>query len=552
MGESEPFESEPEASAAPGIDVVKVLARPLWAGRYWLVLAAGLGASLGVLQSMLRPNEFTSLGKFLVRPGTRESTTPEGRIIGDGSGAPLSLREAVQNQIHLLQNPEVARRAVADLGARTMLEPYDPTEHDDENTPLHMRWAHQLQRAWFRRADTCLSDPGRPIDSCGRCVDVAEEALSKGIVVFPELGSSVLSVVYTAHSPQVAAKVVDAFMRAALSHHQQVFDIDSTLQFLDGKLLDARVKADLADQALTKYRTECGLFDYEEQRASHLSQIDALEGELAHNEARLAELRSQQEFYRVALENESPELTSQTPQAPMTNPEFEYLTAEALKARLELSALDPASFTTQAQLEARRRQLQEQLNQATTALATVPRLLPMDPLVSSSRNPRYDSLLQRQREVDAERLGLIQGQSRRRDRIAELRRQLEHFEECRPNLAAKEREADQAEDEYKHFRARREQAALVNQLDSTQLTNLAVLQAARLPRVKSGPNRGRTVLVYGFLGAALGVSALLLRGLLLRRAQGATADDGQATGSPSSEAPARAQAGRRSTLSAES
>ncbi len=519
MSEADPFESDESPSEGGGIDVMELCVRPLWAARYWLVVAASLGAAVGAVQSLLKPNEFTSLGKFLVRPGTRESTTPEGRIIGDGSGAPLGLRESIQNQIHLLQNPDVARRAVADLGARTILEPYDPTEHDTDQTPLHMRWAHQLQRAWFRRADSCLSDPGRGIDSCPRCVEVAEDVISKGIVVFPELGSSVLSVVYTAHSPQVAAKVVDAFMRAALSHHQRVFDIDSTLEFLDGRLLDARVKADLADQALTRYRTDCGLFDYEEQRASHLAQIDELESELARNEARLAELRSQQDFYRGALENEPVELSSQTPQAPLSNPEYEYLTAEALKARLELAALDPTAFTTQAQLEARRRQLEEQLTQANAALEKTPRLIAMDPLVASLRNPRYDALLQRQHEVDAERLGLIQGQSQRRDRIAELRRQLAHFEECRPNLAAKEREALQAEDEYKHFKARREQAALMNQLDSTQLTNLAVLQAANVPRAKSGPKRGRLVMIAGFLGGAVAVSVVLLRSVLAMRAR---------------------------------
>lgn len=544
MADEDPFESDETAPTGGGIDMLKQIVQPLWAARFWLVLAAGVGAVFGAVESLLKPNEFTSLGKFLVRPGARESITPEGRIIGDGAGAPLALRESVQNQIHLLQNPEVTRRMVADLGARTILEPYDPTEHDTDETPLHMRWAHQLQRAWFRRADMCLTDPGRPIDSCPRCVDLAEYVITKGIVVFPELGSSVLSVVYTAHSPQVASKIVDAFMRAAVSHHQQVFDVDSTLQFLDSKLLDARVKADLADHALTKYRTQCGLFDYDEQRAAHLTQIDTLEGELAKNEARLAELRSQHEFYKAALEKEPVELQSQTPQAPIANPEYEYLMAESLKARLELGSLDPAAFTTQLQLEARRRQLQEQVNQANSALEKTPRLIAMDPLVSSSRNPRHDALLQRQREVDAERIGLIQGQSQRRDRIVELRRQLEHFEECRPNLASREREAKQAEEDYNRFKARREQAALVNQLDATQLTNLAVLQGATLPRDKSGPKRGRTVLVFAFLGASLAVAVVLLRSMLAQRARSRAAQAAAPLASPvSSELP-----GRRSPL----
>ncbi len=519
MSESDPFESDATQPEGGGIDVMELCVRPLWAARYWIVIAAGVGAAAGAVQSLLKPNEFTSLGKFLVRPGTRESTTPEGRIIGDQSGAPLGLRESIQNQIHLLQNPEVARRAVADLGPRTILEPYDPTEGDDEQTPIHMRWAHKLQRAWFQRTDACLSDAGRGVDNCPRCVEVAEEVISKSIVVFPEMGSSVLSVVYTAHSPQVAAKVVDAFMRAAMSHHQHVFDVDSTLQFLDGKLFDARVKADLAALSLTKYRTECGLYNYEEQRAAHLAQINTLEGEYARNEARLAELRSQKDFYSTALASEPMELSSQTPVAPLSNPDYQYYAGEAAKARLELASLEPTAYTTQAQLDARRRQLQEQLNQATEALERTPRLLTLDPLVTSLRNQRYDALLNRQREVEAEHLGLIQGQSQRRDRIEELRRQLERFEQCRPDLAAKEREADQAEDEVKHFKTRREQAALMNQLDSTQLTNLAVLQAANVPRAKSGPKRGRMVMIAGFLGAALTVSIVLLRSVLTMRAK---------------------------------
>jgi uncharacterized protein involved in exopolysaccharide biosynthesis len=512
----DPFESAEEERAS-NIDLMKVVVLPLWRARVWIVFAAVVGAGGGAVQSLLKPNEFSSLGKLLVRPGTRESTTPEGRVIGDGGGAPINLRESVQNQIHLVQNPEVFRRVVAELGPNTILEPYDPTANDNEHTPLHMRWIHQAQKAWFRRADACLSDPSRSIDNCPRCVDLAEEVVSKGVIVFPEMGSSVLTVTYTAHSPLVAKKVVDGFLNAALAHHQQVFDVDTTLQFLDTKVLNAQVLADLADVELTRYRNECGLYDYETQRSAHLEQIDTLEADLSAQESRLADLRSQHEFFKAALDKEPAELHSSTALAPLPNPEFESLAASAQRLRLELTSLNSTAEGTVAQLEAKRKQLQDQLQGVEAALASTPRMIELDSLRNTSPNPRYDWLLQRSREVDAERLGLIQAQALRRDRITELRRQLELFEECRPNLATKERAAKQAKDTLERFLASREQLALVNQLDSTQLTNLTTVQPASLPRTKSGPRRGRTVLIAGFLGAAAAVTLALLKSMLDQR-----------------------------------
>jgi hypothetical protein len=378
MSAEDPFDSAEEAAPTKRIDWMQVALLPLWRARLWIVVGAGLSAGLGGVQALMKPNEFSSVGKLLVRTGSRESKTAEGRVIGDSSGAQASLREAIQNQIHLITTPEVYRRLVANLGPSTILEPYDPTAQDNENTALHTRWIHKFQGLWFSRADACRADPSRPIDNCPRCVDLAEEVVSKGLIVFPELGSSILSVAYTAQSPEVASKVVDGFLGAARAHHREVFDVDPALQFLDQKVKDAKVTWDIAEAALTEYRNSCSLRDYEEQSQAHLKRIDELEAELNENEARLADLKRQIKYYREALDAEPATLVTTAGQPPKDNPEYEVLVRMRQSMQIELAAPDPIQYPTREKLEARQQQLRTQIADIDARLATTPAQLRAD------------------------------------------------------------------------------------------------------------------------------------------------------------------------------
>lgn len=517
MSAEDPFDSAEESAPSKRIDWMQVALLPLWRARLWIVAGAGLSAGLGGVQALMKPNEFSSVGKLLVRTGARESKTAEGRVIGDSSGAQASLREAIQNQIHLITTPEVYRRLVANLGPSTILEPYDPTAQDTEDTALHTRWIHKFQGLWFSRADACRADPSRPIDNCPRCVDLAEEVVSKGLIVFPEMGSSILSVAYTAQSPEVASKVVDGFLGAARAHHREVFDVDPALQFLDQKVKDAKVTWDIAEAALTEYRNSCSLRDYEEQSQAHLKRIDELEAELNENEARLADLKRQIKYYQEALKSEPSTLVTTAGQPPKDNPEYEVLVRARQSMQIELAAPDTAQYETREKLEARQQQLRTQIADIDARLATTPAQLPMEPLRSSALNPAYELMRQKLREAESEREGLIDGQNVRRDTIEALERQLKMFEECRPVLAEKERAASEAQATYDGFVRSRNEASLMNQLDATQLTNLIVAQPATFPRNKSGPARGKAVVIAGALGGAVSVALVLLRSLLKQR-----------------------------------
>ncbi|MBL8802090.1 MAG: hypothetical protein JNN27_08850 [Planctomycetes bacterium] len=524
MSAEDPFDSAEEAAPTKRIDWMQLALLPLWRGRLWIISGAVLSAGLGGVQALMKPNEFSSVGKLLVRTGSRESKTAEGRVIGDSSGAQASLREAIQNQIHLITTPEVYRRLVANLGPSTILEPYDPTAQDNENTALHTRWIHKFQGLWFSRADACRADPSRPIDNCPRCVDLAEEVVSKGLIVFPEMGSSILSVAYTAQSPEVASKVVDGFLGAARAHHREVFDVDPALQFLDQKVKDAKVTWDIAEAALTEYRNTCSLRDYEEQSQAHLKRIDELEAELHENEARLADLKRQIKYYREALEAEPATLVTTAGQPPKDNPEYEVLVRMRQSMQIELAAPDPAQYPTREKLEARQQQLRTQIADIDARLATTPAQIPMEPLRSSALNPAYELMRQKLREAESEREGLIDGQDIRRNTIAALQSQLKVFEECRPVLSEKERAADEAQASYDSFVRSRNEASLMNQLDATQLTNLIVAQPATFPRNKSGPARSKAVILAGALGGAVSVALVLLRSLLKQRKAAGLAD----------------------------
>jgi len=514
----DPFAAEdaPQVGRAP--DPIDTIVAPLWRARRTIAITMAAGLCLGGFLSLLQPNEFSSIGKFLVRAGEREAITPEGRVIGDG-GASISIntREAVANQIHLVNDPSVFQRVVADVGAPAILAPYDPSVFDDDHTSAPMHWMHQFQRYWFGRGASCFTDSSRAPDNCPRCVDAAEQVVAHGINVFAEPGSSVLSVAYASHSPQLASTVVNAYLRAALAHHQQVFDVDNELQFLDEQVLQARSAADLADDRLAKYRTNCGLYNFETQSAAILSEINTLESEIAAQETRLVELRRRAEFYDSALEVEPKELRNELQQPPILNPKHGLIESHIFELRSQLAALESDRTSTKDQIETRRQVLSDQIAQQEIDLAKEPRFLQVDPVVQVTHNSKYDELLQNSRAVHAEIAGIVDSQSLRSDRISALRDERDRYEDCRPRLATLERESHEASAALSQFVARREQASLVNKLDSTHLTNLRILQEATLPRTKSGPKRGRSVMIGGVLGAAIGVAWALARNFFASR-----------------------------------
>lgn len=507
---------EPER---PAVDLVETLLVPLWRSRGWIALMAVLGLAAGIFHAAIQPNSYDSIGKLLARPGAREEGSAEARVVGSGRVEILSGREAVSNELHLLSNPKVYEKVVRRVGAERILAPYDPRSagggYGAATSALHA-----FQAAWFRLLAGGRSAGGHAPDGCEGCVAAATQVLMRSLFLRSETGSSVISIVCTTSSPRLSADLVDAFIAEAVAHHQEVFASDSSLAFLEEQVAAAMAARARADEQLSDFRVQCGFYDAEAQRGHLLTDLHTLRAQLDEDLARLATLTALESLLQEEIAKEDERQRVPVERTVLMNPARTRIEQRIFDLRIELLGLQGKRDRTTAQLEAERASLEQQLAKAQEELERTQEFLDPGTMLQDLPNPRYARLRERLDVAHEERIALQSGSRKREERLAQAQRSLVELERCGPTLNLLETEARQASQRLDQFLEAREQVGLMDLLDSVNLINLRPLQYATLPFQKSGPRRGRSVLLGLALGLMGGFGLALVRPSLDRRLRG--------------------------------
>lgn len=482
-----------ETEEGSSIDALETLIVPLWRSRAWIVGSLFVGAAIGIFAGAIQPNEYESTGKLLVRYGAREQGTAEDRVNASPTAAPVGARELVVNEQHLISDPQVFSAVVRKVGAPTLLLPYDPVLDEPAGTPLATRWLHEFQRWWFSATAGSSGTEHTP-DDCASCQQVAREELAKKLRLQVEPGSSVISVAYAATSPARATEVVAAFLEAAQEQHVKVFAAAPSLGFLDEQMQNAVKDCTAADEALSSHRIECNVFDIPLQRQRLIGEIHDLESHTTEDSARLAELRSLESSLAASLPADALANDNPSRRAPISDPELAFLTQRLHDLKSRLAGLDGEGRTV-VDADMERRALNQQIDELSNELARTRTL--------SIR----DRLDETRRTADE----LSEGTKQRTSRLSVLRRDLAKLEECSPKTAELEKHAQQCRDRLTKFNEARDRAGVLSMLDQLNMTNLRSLQPASVPLTKSGPKRGKFLIIGALLGLLIGLPIALLR-----------------------------------------
>ncbi|HTF90329.1 MAG TPA: hypothetical protein VK843_18075 [Planctomycetota bacterium] len=495
-------------------DPIETLVMPIWRARWWVLAAGFAGLCFGAFQAAIKINTFDSTGKLLVRGGIRESATPESLVVTGGTGGQANARETMANEIHLLSDPEVFRRVVALVGPDKILASYDPSASDGPDTPFLDRMLHSFQTRWSASGDSDSDAGGHPPDRCEDCARIAEQVVARSMTVQPEAGSSIFTVTYTAHTPRLASEVANAFLKAAIAHHRDFFRGGHELELINQRLHEAQAELNAVDLARATFHNECGVYDIIAQSSEIMQELAALEAEIVAGNATEAGLRGKKDFLDQAIASEPIKLATTTEQPRVPNPTHNFLMQQ--KLQLELAPVADSAGSVQ-KLEQLKAQRAEQLSQLESRLAIEPEFIQMAPLRQLGPNPQFQLLVQQARDTESDLFALKQSQDIRRARVAELREERLHLESCRGQANSLDRDYESATLRLAQCTQAHEKLTLLNTLDQSELTNLLVLQTANLPLTKSGPKRGRIVLIGGILGAAAGAGVALLLAKLNRR-----------------------------------
>ena len=522
MNEQPNFDGD-SSSPERAPDPIETLVKPLWRSRWWILALGIVGVGVGAFKSAILINTFDSAGKLLVRTGARESATPETFVVSGGSGGQINARESMANEIHLLRDPSVFRRVVAIVGPGKILAPYDPSASDGPNTPFIEGTLHRFQSYWSTRGTAGLEADTHLPDDCTDCTALAGEIVARGVSIYPEPGSSVVSVTYSAHTPQLAADVTNAYLKAAIDHHRDFFRGGQELELIEARLSEARDALNRVESAIGAFHNECGVYDIEGQSSAVVAELASLQAMVTEEHAKELGMRALKAFLDQSVANEPAKLATTTEQSRLVNPQHSFLMQE--KMRLELQPIGDAGGSVQ-KLETLQAQRAEQIARVQAALDKEPEFIAMQPLRQLANNPEFQRLVQQRGEVEGNLLALEQSQAVRQARIADLHEERSHLMSCRGQSSALDQEYGTAKQRLEQCTLAHEKAKLLSSLDQSELTNLLVLQAANVPRTKSGPQRGRMLLIGGVLGAAAGGALGFLLQKLDRRVRRASDIEG--------------------------
>jgi uncharacterized protein involved in exopolysaccharide biosynthesis len=523
-------ESPVDGSSAP-VDPRRALLLPLWRGRYLVLVATLLGVLGGLLSGVTRPNSYRSVGKLMIRAGAREELTPEMSVTGNAGGFGMGGRNVVNDEMHLLGTLEVYEEAARVVTPAEVFRPYDPSELDSDNTPGVLALFHRWQSWWFRGGNDSSDRPDHSIDECEQCRHAAALVMARNLSIQAEPGSDVITVSYTAHDSVLARKVVAAFLEAAIAHHRKIYETNTTLEFLGGHMEQSLRDLTSAENDLTNFKTECEVFDFENQQRTLITEIQELEGQTAQDQSRLAVLRVSTKDLGTLVASLPETIEDRTEHNLQPNPERAALKQRIYTLEDNLAALERRVGGTTREHDLEREQITHSIDSAKQDLDKQPEFVDAGPSLRKLPNPRRERLMQQLDDGIAELSALEASAATRSGRLVDRRARLQSVAQCEPRYHSLEATTNEARSGYEHFRSQHEKASLMGSMDQLEMSNLRRIQEATLPHEKEGPLRGKLVLLGVLLGGVAGCGLAFARNMFDHRLHDAT-DVEQLLGTP--------------------
>ncbi len=488
---------QPELPAAR-IDPVAFGIAALLRFHLLIILMAVVGLVAGAFVAVTKPNQYTSVGKLMVRSGIRENLTVESAISGrDSSSMRIQGdREPILNELQVLSSPRLYEMAVEKLGADTLLAPYDPTWGASEDAPWAMRLFHGFQSWWFGSAAE-VDLQGFPKEY------VAAQMLAQSVQIVPEIGASVINVMHEADSPAKAKRVVDAVLAAAIEMHQEVFSLNWAPVEAEQALIEGEAR--LAEERLRAFRLENEVYDYESQRQGLIRYLADLERQCDAIDLDVRRRQAERDVLTTIL-NTVPEKRPIDGQITV-NPEYTRLTA--LIGQLELQILDlemvRARSGDTAGYSKQRELVDKMLLSAKAALEqNKPTIEP--PLID---HPRYERIVNLIDEVEVALDGLNKQRVQLGLATKAMKGRVTEFDALEPKLRELELEASQKRQKSDRFAEGLLNLKAVQRLDQMNLSNVWPLHEGTFEPTKTAPSRGK-LLLLGFLGGGFGGMLLAL------------------------------------------
>jgi succinoglycan biosynthesis transport protein ExoP len=479
-----------DASPAPNMDQdddfdidLRALLSKLWRGRWIIIICVLFAGVFGFLTASQYEPRFRASSKVMFDP-------PNAEIIDLGGGAVAPMRQdGLQDQIEVLRSSNLALRVVQDLNLIANPE-FNPRLRPEQVTLWSQAqeliavpdWALEQLR------DMGILPPPPPpepeIDpeeiSDRELRSVVENVLSN-LVTQPVPNSRVLTISFESGSPEMAARVANAFAEQYIVDqlNARLEATRAATTWLSGRVDELRERVQAAEEEVEEARAQLS-FQAGQSLQITREQLQALNATLsvARNATRVAEAT----YSRLATALESEADYGSVP---------EFRAAETIAAN-----------------RARRADL---LSERTVLLETVdaqhPAIARIDRLLEEARRAMREEA---QQVVEAAQMRWVSLQQEEKD-IEEDVRELETLalEQSQDEVMVRqlEREAEASRALYENFLSRLQETSEQQRLEEP---NARILTQAEPPLAPLTQKKNRTLLVAVSAGAVLGVAIIFL------------------------------------------
>jgi len=354
--------------------------------------------------------------------------------------------------------------------------------------------------------DTGLSQAGRasfwtrPTPEAER-IERAATDLAKDLVITPVKKANVISISYSANSPEVAAAVLKRLGDLYLEKHLKLHHPTGASDFFKEKADQYETQLHDSEKQLTNFQQDNKLVVLAQQKDLTLQRTAEAKAKLLESETAFNEATNRIKRIEQQLATTPKRIVTQSKSIPAqySAERLNTMMVELQNRRTQLLTKFRPDDRLVREVDAQIRTTREALARAESQTATEQQ---------TDLNPLRQTL---ETEYSRARLEQTGAQARRDTLAAQLRdyegelRKLEGDTTRHDDL---QRQKKEAAENYQLYAKKREEARIADELDRQKITNVSIAEAPTVPRIPSSPNRPLNLLLGVFVATFLSLGTV--------------------------------------------
>jgi uncharacterized protein involved in exopolysaccharide biosynthesis len=436
--------------------------------RRGMVLFIFLAVVLGTaLITLLLPNKFESRMKILVKNQRVDvAITPEATTSAPSADGEVSESE-INSEIELLTSRDLLTQVAKETG--------------------------------LGQAGTSMFWKKSPPEA--ERIEKAANDLAKDLVIAPVRKANVISISYSANSPELAAAVLKKLGELYLDKHLKLHHPTGASDFFKEKADQYETQLHDSEKQLTTFQQDNNLVVLAQQKDLTLQKAAEAKSKLLESETAVNETTNRIKRIEQQL--------AATPKRIIT--QSKSLPAQYSAERLNTMMVELQNRRTQLLTKFRPddrlvREVDEQIRTTKDALAKAESQTATEQ--ATDLNPLRQSL---ESEYSRARLEQSGAQARRDTLSTQLREYqaaLQKLEGDTTRHDDLQRQKKEAEENYQLYAKKREEARIADELDRQKITNVSIAEAPAVPRIPSSPNRPLNLILGFFVAAFLSLGTV--------------------------------------------